>query len=193
MVRPTYKNIENTFDRYFYTTDLVTIKRGLVSVQGDCQIGGGVYLKELPCHFETITGNFKAANTGLTTLKGIPKTVVGLLDISTNSLTSLEGLSEKMMYLWIYNNPLTSIEPIYNRRTIRELYLNVYPNVPLLRLISMPTVFRFFKIDTEEELGNISNLFNRCREDFMNVSKKKAVVDCQKGLMAAGYVGNALW
>jgi hypothetical protein len=68
-------------------------------------------IKEIPCQFGKVKGNFNCSNNQLTSLEGCPQTVGGHFNCYDNNLTSLEGAPSQVGGDFIcYWNNLTSLE-----------------------------------------------------------------------------------
>ncbi len=192
MVKPSYKNIEDTFNTTFYTLARVMIKNGVISVGGDCRVKVNVSLKELPVKFNRIEGRFISCKVGLTSLKGFPNYIGDYLDISENDLTSLIGLPKIIKnYLDIRFNPITSIDPLLDLNT-KEITLELIPNLPLLKLVSIKS--KIYLYDEHDEFHeNLTIFVNNARQQYLEGNKKKAILDLQKYFIEAGFIGNARW
>lgn len=66
--------------------DVTQDSRGFFNITGDLEV-----YKNLPVPIGKVNGNVYANNTGLTTLKNFPHTVMGFCNVSLNPLDSLEG------------------------------------------------------------------------------------------------------
>lgn len=120
-----------------------------VDIQGNEDIAGQVYPKNLDCSGQGLTslkgapcsagGDFDCSNNLLTSLKSVPEVIRGYFNCSNNLLTSLKG------FPWIYNiprlegNPLESLEGLpfesLMGREIERPY-NPIPKENLLKIVT---------------------------------------------------------
>jgi hypothetical protein len=93
-------------------TNYTINKDGTLNVNGDVIFSvTEERISELPLKFRYVKGHFICCNNNLTTLKGCPKKVGGLVKFDNNKLTSLYGCTKKVGGSFICsNNDLTSLE-----------------------------------------------------------------------------------
>ena len=103
-------DIEQTFNSYFDYDGMLTIQNNKISIKGNCRLKRQV--ERLPVKFSSVTGNFIIDNNNILSLEGSPIYVGGVFSCNNNKLTSLEGMSTKIVGgdFWCSNNKLTSLK-----------------------------------------------------------------------------------
>ncbi len=173
--------ILSTLDKYFAWRGQATFDdEGKVSHDGDMAFKKSPPRGILPVKFGTIGGNFECGGTGLVSLEGAPRIIQGSAGFGNNKLKSLKGGPETVGgRLYIENNPLTSLE--YLSTNITKILITWNPNLPLLRLVGK-TVIILDNVKVEHIL-----------QDYEGKSSRTDILNCQKALIDAGFVGNAAW
>jgi hypothetical protein len=187
----------------FKTTGQVTIDpEGLITCQGNVILKRQllqfpVRFKSVLGHFhcdtnqlltldgapESVGGSFLCGNNDLISLNGAPKSVGGSFVCILNQLTSLEGAPSSVGDLFsCHLNPLTSLQGM----PLELFYLAITytPTLPLLRCLAAKSIlFRPTMNHTTVEI-----ILNRYAGQG-----RRAMFDCQKDLIDAGFEDNARW
>lgn len=165
---------------------------------------------QLPITFIEVTGIFECNRCKLNTLKGAPKTT-HTINCDNNLLTSLEHCPEEATdfycndnkikdfrnskcnvdFLTIRGNPLESFAGIENW-TIKKIYLDWNPDLPLLRLLSTNIIKFQMHPMADNEIYDISKIVLKYKNE-KNLSLNERVLQCKIALERAGYQGNARW
>jgi len=166
---------------YFNVLGTIIINDDVVNVTGNVHLIEQV--KQLPFQFGNVTGDFKCYNNELTTLEGSPKSVGGSFWCYNNELTSLVGspLSVKGSFR-CYENKLKTLDGA--PKTVEDLFhVDWQEDLPMLSLLKYGKIMLI--IDGNDQVSRIINQHNGTKP------LRKAILDCQKDLLDAGYKGNA--
>jgi hypothetical protein len=126
-------------------------------------------------------GSLFAENNQITSLEGAP-IVSGYFSVTNNKLKNLIGLPDvKFTYLAVNNNKLETLEGL--TKNINEIKLSWNSRLGLLRLVPLESKIAINRKDIQTIITKYQG----------QLPFKKAILDCQKALIDAGYVGNASW
>jgi hypothetical protein len=180
-------------------SNIIQVEGGRAIIHSKCHIiqGTKFYSGRLPVLFKSVYGDFIIRACGLSTLEGCPTVVEGNFNCSSNELTNMIGGPEEVESDYIcISNPLTSLEGL--PKIAGCFRINIDANIPLLRLIVVPYSFIFVRrnldgttfnpIDIEQILTKYQS---KVKDKYM--TRKAAVISCQKELIDNGFTGNASW
>jgi hypothetical protein len=195
--------ISQLLDRYYYDYNFMTAGRdkieGFIIVDGKVNcIGDGYHitfnpidnLKAMPIKFGEVHGSFICSGSNLITLKGSPDKVMEKFNCRNNLIESLVGGPRTVDGLYnASDNTLKSLDGL--PESVKFLSLDVYPTLPILKLLTVQS-----SVKHPFRLG--SNSMSRILNQYLDVIKngtpmKKAMWECQKSLIDAGFEGNARW
>lgn len=197
------KEIRSLLKANFKTTGQVTIDaEGLITCQGNVILKR--QLPQFPVRFKSVLGYFQCDYNQLTTLdgapesvggsflgssnqlislKGAPKNVVGSFVCINNQLTSLEGAPSSVGDLFsCHLNPLTSLQGM--PLELNYLAIPYTPTLPLLRCLAAKSI----SLRSSINHTTVETILNKYAGQG-----RRAMFDCQKDLIDAGFEDNARW
>ncbi len=185
----THEKIEKLLKSNFDVNEYEIVNNKVI-VHQSCLTDGSVkfYSGRLPIIFKEVKGSFVISGCNLTTLEGCPETVSTMFNCASNELSSLFGSPKIVGGSYICaRNPLTSLEYLPILGSYCLLRLTISTSLPVLRLL-LQTSCRIS--DTENK---VIDILDKYRLSNSKITRKKAILDCQKELIDNGFMGNASW
>ncbi len=96
----------------YYIRNYTINTDGSIDVSGDVELGA-LNLDKIPLKFNIVSGYFNISNNYITSLEGCPKYIGETFYCNSNKLTSLEYFPNKINAIYMYKNPLESLEGFY--------------------------------------------------------------------------------
>ncbi len=145
------------------------------------------YSGRLPISFKSVNAHFLISSAKLTTLEGCPNFVGTMFNCSSNELTDLIGGPKNVGASYICgNNPLTSLDGLPDSTSLFRV--DIGDNLPIIKLIIKP-----YKIMSANQ--NLTQIITTYQNYIFEktMTRKEAILACQKELIENGYIGNAKW
>jgi hypothetical protein len=148
---------------------------------------------KLPFKIGKVDGSFYCEFSTLTSFENCPDIITGNLYAAYCNLTNMKFCPDADS-IDVRVNPLTSLIGIPNSEGLNIFGVSWSANLPLLSLLRL-------KINTLEIINSNNDLHPTTKiiKKYMNIndispSKRKTIIlDCQKELIDAGFIGNASW
>jgi hypothetical protein len=187
----TEEDIRRILKEYFIIRGKITINSDdSVDIGNSCKLRKKAGVSQLPIKFNRIGENFYCQNCNLISLVNSPKYVGGKFQCFNNLLESLIGAPDYVGGDFLCGfNPLKSLEGC-PKEIGGTLVCFWNPGLPLLRTLVAKGGVEIYS----ENGGGISHPTSRIINKYRgHTNFRKAVLDCQRALREAGYVGNAEW
>ena len=191
------EQIHKIFNKWFLANDSESVEvtiNGVVNVASsvEAQIRGEDFPNgQLPVQFGRIDGDFSLSYCELTSLKGMPTEITGLLNLTGNKLTSLVGCTQKIGgNLRLRSNPQLKTLDGFPTELGGFVSLDWTPTLPLLRTLLAKDGVALWgnQITDQDNAQTVEKILNK-----YHGQGKRALFDCQKELEDAGFEGNARW
>jgi hypothetical protein len=145
-------------------------------------------ITKLPIKLNVVNGSMDGRFSSLTTMEGFPEIISRSLYMTRCELTSLDFCPNVKLNLDFEGILLRSITGIPSNSVLDTLKLSWHSKLPLLSLLRLNVAFLFLFDQSGQHLSE------KILRQYMNVpNKRKAIIDCQKELIDAGFIGNAGW
>jgi hypothetical protein len=193
------EQIHKIFNKWFLANDSESVEvtiNGVVNVASsvEAQIRGEDFPNgELPVQFGRIDGDFRLSYCELTSLKGMPTEITGLLNLTGNKLTSLVGCTQKIGgFLRLRSNPQLKTLDGFPTQLGEFVSLDWTPNLPLLRTLLAKQGVALWANQTNVQDQNNAQKVEKILNKYHSQGKR-ALFECQKELEDEGFEGNARW